>query len=82
MPLEFRLVICDGPPGATAGGRYGLLPVLGERLAAEATILLDDSDREGEAEVLQRWMAEDNWKVSQQKTATDAYAVLTRGQAL
>jgi hypothetical protein len=79
LPHEFQLVICDGPPGATAGGRYGLMPVLGERLSAESVILLDDSDREGEAEVLQKWMTEDNWKASQQQTATGAYAVLMRG---
>jgi hypothetical protein len=78
MPQQFQLVICDGPPGATAGGRYGLLPVLGERLSTQSVILLDDSDREGEAEVLQRWMTEDKWKASQQKTETGAYAVLTR----
>ncbi len=24
----FELVICDGPPGSTRGGRYGLVPVM------------------------------------------------------
>ena len=31
-PAEFRLVVCDGPPGDMKGGRYGLLPLVGARL--------------------------------------------------
>ena len=49
------VVICDGPPGTTRGGRYGLLPVMASYLASPTTILLDDSAREGEKLVLQRW---------------------------
>jgi hypothetical protein len=51
----FSLVICDGPPGWTRGGRYGLLPVLGDRLAPGCAILLDDAARPGEQEVLRQW---------------------------
>lgn len=54
MPV-FSLVVCDGPPGTVRGGRYGLLPVLGERLAKGCTILLDDAGRPGEQEVLTGW---------------------------
>jgi hypothetical protein len=54
MP-RFTLVVCDGPSGRTRGGRYGLLPVLGDHLGDRATILLDDLDRPGEQEVVQRW---------------------------
>jgi len=54
MPEAFSLVICDGPPGQTKGGRYGLLPVLGDRLQS-ATILLDDAGRPGEVELIKRW---------------------------
>jgi hypothetical protein len=53
----FSLVICDGPPGSTRGGRYGLLPVLGERLAPGCTILLDDAGRPDEREALQGWQS-------------------------
>ena len=28
MPDKFNLVICDGPPRKTRGGRYGLLPIM------------------------------------------------------
>ena len=38
------------PPGSTRGGRYGLLTVLGERLAPGCTILLDDAGRPDERE--------------------------------
>jgi len=53
----FSLVVCDGPPKRTRGGRFGLVPVLGERLAPGCLILLDDAAREGEREVLNRWAA-------------------------
>lgn len=58
MPREFALVICDGPPGDTYGGRYGLLPVMRERLKPGAVILLDDAAREGEKAIASRWADE------------------------
>jgi hypothetical protein len=54
----FRLVICDGPPGSTEGGRYGLLPLCRDHLAAEWVILADDAERPGDAAVLERWKRE------------------------
>ena len=58
IPDDFSLVVCDGPPGSTKGGRYGLLPVMKCRLNPECTILLDDAEREGELEIAKRWGAE------------------------
>lgn len=55
LPARFALVLCDGPPAATRGGRYGLLPVLGDRLTADAVVLLDDAQREDEQEIARRW---------------------------
>lgn len=55
---RFEIVICDGPPSTTLGGRYGLLPVLRDQLGTPTTILLDDSSREGEQDALQRWSTE------------------------
>ncbi len=60
MPDEIEgrhlgVVICDGPPGTTLGGRYGLLPVARDHLQSPATIVLDDSARENEKRVLRRW---------------------------
>lgn len=54
----FTTVICDGPPGAVPGGRYGLLPVMRSRLAPDAVVLLDDAGRPEEQEILGRWRAE------------------------
>ena len=54
----FSLVVCDGPAGRTRGGRFGLVPILGDRLEVGCTILLDDAERPGEREVLRRWDAE------------------------
>ena len=52
------LVVCDGPPQATRGGRVGLVPVLQDRLAPNACILLDDAARPNEREVLARWASD------------------------
>jgi hypothetical protein len=55
IPANISLVICDGPPGATRGGRYGLVPVMLEKLRADCTILLDDGAREAERSIAARW---------------------------
>jgi hypothetical protein len=58
LPEGFGLVVCDGPPGDTFGGRYGLLPAMGSRIAHDCVILMDDAGRPGERGVLERWMHE------------------------
>jgi predicted O-methyltransferase YrrM len=58
MPDGFSLVICDGPPGSTKGGRYGLIPIMRERLNPGCVILLDDADREPELTIGRRWEIE------------------------
>jgi hypothetical protein len=55
IPGKISLVICDGPPGGTRGGRYGLVPVMLDKLRPDCTILLDDGAREGERAVAARW---------------------------
>jgi hypothetical protein len=52
---KFSLVISDGPPETTRGGRYGLVPVMLERLRTGCVILLDDGAREGEQVIAARW---------------------------
>ena len=74
----YPLAACDGPPGKTLGGRYGLLPVLGDRLPAGSVILLDDATRSGEAEVLRRWTTEARMEVSMRESAGGSFAVITR----
>lgn len=58
MPAMYSLVICDGPPGGTEGGRYGLVPVMGQRLTPGCIILLDDVVRIQEHTIARRWSAE------------------------
>lgn len=57
LPERFDLIICDGPPGSTKGGRYGMLPILGNRLRG-AVIMLDDAIRAEERSVARRWETE------------------------
>jgi len=78
LPKNFDLVICDGPPGETLGGRYGLMPVVGDRLQTGAVVLLDDTERTGELEVLQRWMNEGSFDVTMHESDNGSFAVLTR----
>ena len=52
------LLVVDGPPAFADGlglVRHRALPMLRARLAAEATVVLDDVERAGEQEVLRRW---------------------------
>ena len=75
MPEAFRLVVCDGPPWTTPGGRYGLLPVMHERLPAGAVVLLDDAERPDEQEALGRWSDEYGVRFDVRQTGEGAYAV-------
>lgn len=56
-PAGISLVICDGPPSTTRGGRSGLLPVCGRNFASTCTILLDDAERQEEQAILSSWQA-------------------------
>jgi hypothetical protein len=56
LPGKISMVVCDGPPGATTrGGRFGLVPVMLDKLAPDVTILLDDGAREDELRIAARW---------------------------
>jgi predicted O-methyltransferase YrrM len=55
---QIDLLVVDGPPADTSDkvlARYPALPALVTRLAAGATVVLDDVERPGEQEVLRRW---------------------------
>jgi Methyltransferase domain len=58
MPENFFLVVCDGPPRRTKGGRYGLVPIMRERLKSGCIILLDDAGRDEELTIAKRWAGE------------------------
>ena len=78
MPNEFSLVICDGPPGNTKGGRYGLLPVMSQRLARGTVVLVDDAGRAGEVELIKRWESEARFETKVVSRADHVFAVMRR----
>lgn len=77
MPDKFSLIVCDGPPGNSKGGRFGLLPIFRERLTSNTTILLDDADRSGEREVLARWQEESNCSVELREAPNGSFAIVS-----
>lgn len=58
LPDDISLVVCDGPPSTTPGGRYGALPVLRNHLAPVCNFLMDDANRASEIEIISRWELE------------------------
>lgn len=76
LPRRFGLVICDGPPESTPGGRYGLLPSMGDRMSADTVVLLDDAARESELNVLDRWHQEGGWGAEIHGVGTARFAVV------
>lgn len=62
LPAQgIELLLVDGPPAGEPGlerSRYPALAELGGRLAPEAVVILDDTDRVGERWVLDRWERE------------------------
>jgi hypothetical protein len=62
---KYSLVVCDGPPGSTKGGRFGLLPVMRNQLSAGVVILLDDGARLDEQTIAASWATElrGTWRV-------------------
>jgi hypothetical protein len=65
LPAEtrFGLAICDGPPGTTRGGRFGLPAIMRDTLVDGCLILLDDSHRDSEVEVVRQWQGRFRIKV-------------------
>jgi predicted O-methyltransferase YrrM len=78
MPKRFGLVVCDGPPQKTTeGDRYGLIPVMRDRLNAGSVILFDDVKTEGSDPIVSRWVQETraSTKVFSSRPS-DSYAVI------
>jgi predicted O-methyltransferase YrrM len=58
-PIDLLLV--DGPPAGgpeAALSRYPAVPLLADALAPNAVVILDDANRPGEQQVLERWSEE------------------------
>lgn len=76
---DIDLLIVDGPPEATASyARYPALPVLASRMAHNGTIILDDTNRHDELEILARWKREFPGYVHRLVECAKGCAILTR----
>ena len=61
IPETIDLLFVDGPPAATSRlARYPALPVLGPALSAGAIVVLDDTYRDDERDIVSRWLAEND----------------------
>ncbi len=49
------LVLCDGPPGDTKGGRSGVMDKLAPMVTSGTRVLMDDVDRPAELELTRVW---------------------------
>jgi tetratricopeptide (TPR) repeat protein len=81
LPDAFGLVVCDGPPGRTRGGRSGFFPVMRRHLAADCTILLDDVQRDDEMELAQAWAASGEFSLALSDADNKQFAILSRSDA-
>lgn len=79
LPARVGLIICDGPPAQTKGGRYGALPVLNRHLSPGCVVLLDDAHRPEEQQIAKRWCAEFGLRLVEEN---ETYSVLSYATAL
>jgi hypothetical protein len=52
---RIALLLVDGPPGPTPGGRRGAMEQLGSRLDANSVVIIDDVNRAREREIAETW---------------------------
>lgn len=70
------LVFVDGPPRPTCKyARYPALPVLFEKLAVDALVVLDDANRDDEIEIVKEW-------VEQYSMSVDYFDDYDKGMAI
>lgn len=59
LPGQIDLLFVDGPPSRVAPQvRYPAFPLLADRLAADAVVILDDTGRPAEDAIVERWIRE------------------------
>lgn len=78
LPHGLSLVLCDGPPGTTRGGRVGLVPETWHLLSSDVVILLDDASRDGEQAALTSWLDQYPLVVTMNDASRNPYATLRR----
>jgi len=79
MPGGFRLIVCDGPPETTSGGRYGVVPLGKSRFAPGAVLLVHDANTKTGGVVVDRWRREHGAVAHLEGANARAYGVLTIG---
>jgi Methyltransferase domain len=78
---DVELLVVDGPPAATGpDARFPALHVLERRLAATATVVLDDANRPDEQEAVRRW-TQTVPGLSPERTILGRHAVLAYARA-
>jgi predicted O-methyltransferase YrrM len=73
---EIGLCICDAPPGKTHGGRKGFLYLFKKSVRPGTVILVDDTIREAEQNMIEEWKNILNFDV-EFKGMNDQHAILT-----
>jgi hypothetical protein len=68
---QIDVVLCDGPPNSTRGGRYGLLPRMGNRFAPGCRVIVDDTQRAEEIAMIERWQQESCGQMVVERTITE-----------
>ena len=59
LPERVDILFVDGPPGNTSPlARYPAWPLLGDRMAMDALVVLDDTHRAEERRIRDRWIGE------------------------
>jgi len=57
IPSKIDLLVIDGPPRRYSSDvRYPALPLLYDYLSDDAVIVLDDANRQGEKEIINKWL--------------------------
>ncbi|MBO0596117.1 class I SAM-dependent methyltransferase [Nesterenkonia sp. E16_7] len=75
---QIDFLIIDGPPESTGPrARFPAVPVLWDRLSGHASVVLDDTHREGEVKILKSWLSRFTDLVQEDK-GLSRLGVLTR----
>lgn len=77
LPKDFDLILCDGPPGQTRGGRFGLVPQLNEKIKKNAIILVDDYSRSQEKDTVEKWKTHYQYTILEDQS-NDVFATLLK----
>jgi hypothetical protein len=73
---DIGLVICNGPPGQTKGGRFGLIPQIKASLKQGAVILMDDTIRDDERSIIEKYKSIIKFDIVE-KGEHDLHTILT-----